>query len=638
YLHLARNGGIFPRAKWLSFPFLFTLQISIDLIFVLLGIHISGGTVSVASVLLILYLGIMAVMLPRNLLYALTGVEVILYALQIEAYFRGWLNPLPAPVILDFQLSTAQLRVYEGLFIVTVTLNGLLVAHLSSRIHRSWMDAEDRGNFFDKLSNLIFLSLNDIETPKMYQTISEHLGKVFDADGVCLVRWDEDTQTEITLAACDTVEEADEKHSFPPNTVIASLRKSNRIITIEDVLHSEYFSSQIGNQFCARSLLAIPLHNLNDFTLWGTAMLYYHKPHKFTWEETRRGRYVADQITMLLSRAHLLEQTHRQAKLLADFSEHIAVLTSDLNHATLLPAIVESAQILTQSQSAALFLFDPAYHHVTCEHFKGLSRAFIDCAIAFFGARQNEEPFQIETFTHIPDVLADPTNHPLCEATLQEQRRALGFFRLGTPDGHTGVLVLCWTETHEITRTEIAIAQLFTDRAAASLHNADRFARAAHESLTDELTGLPNRRALNNRLEHEVSRSIRYQRTFAVVMLDLDGFKKVNDTRGHSIGDLLLQKVANALHKSIRKSDFSARYGGDEFVVVLPETDVSASHDAVEKIRQAIDLIGRNYPPLASIHISASIGVANFPMDGESADALLRVADQRLYKSKQLIS
>ena len=149
----------------------------------------------------------------------------------------------------------------------------------------------------------------------------------------------------------------------------------------------------------------------------------------------------------------------------------------------------------------------------------------------------------------------------------------------------------------------------------------------------DELTGLPNRFLLSERLEQAIAAVQRYHGTLAVGMLDLDGFKRINDRYGHATGDRLLVAVADRLKQIIRGGDTLARLGGDEFVLVMRVQDTEELESAMRRILSAlssvytIDGIG--------IHISASIGVTLYPNDNEDAETLLRHADQAMYKAKQ---
>ena len=148
---------------------------------------------------------------------------------------------------------------------------------------------------------------------------------------------------------------------------------------------------------------------------------------------------------------------------------------------------------------------------------------------------------------------------------------------------------------------------------------------------TDELTGLPNFRAFRERIDAEIDRVSRYPSAFGILVLDLDHFKKYNDTFGHLAGNGALQRVAEAIRETVRTVDFAARYGGEEFAVIAPEVDIPALTVIAERIRSTIELIS---PPAGGAAVTVSIGAALFPLDGRDPEALFRVADERLYAAK----
>lgn len=152
-------------------------------------------------------------------------------------------------------------------------------------------------------------------------------------------------------------------------------------------------------------------------------------------------------------------------------------------------------------------------------------------------------------------------------------------------------------------------------------------------SITDSLTGLCNRKKLDDILADQLARFKRNRRSFAVLLIDIDHFKRLNDTHGHLAGDQVLASVADTLSRSIRSIDFAARYGGEEFVIVLPETALSDARDMAERIRQQVGHTTCQFEEHA-IAVTLSIGVANSRSDDETADAIIARADQMLYEAK----
>ena len=153
-------------------------------------------------------------------------------------------------------------------------------------------------------------------------------------------------------------------------------------------------------------------------------------------------------------------------------------------------------------------------------------------------------------------------------------------------------------------------------------------------SFTDGLTGLYNHRYLMERLEAEYHRAKRYNHGLALIMIDIDHFKKMNDSFGHPCGDLIIKNIASLLKKNIRNTDLVARYGGDEIAIILPETKKSTAVEVSKKLRQKIEV----HPVTCknrTVKVTASIGVAAIPTDGvENWEGLLHAADNALYQAK----
>lgn len=198
-----------------------------------------------------------------------------------------------------------------------------------------------------------------------------------------------------------------------------------------------------------------------------------------------------------------------------------------------------------------------------------------------------------------------------------------------------GVVVIHRAGYPELPVTTLDKLQWVANQAARAVENARLFAKVSQQAYTDALTGLPNRRALDWRLEEETRRSSRYHHRFTLAMLDVNNFKEINDFHGHPAGDLVLQHVIGCLRSNLRETDFFARYGGDEFAIILPETDIPLAQSLMQRLIAAAQDCPVDLPGGISQTISISIGLAAYPEHAISAPALLTVADQALYKMKQ---
>jgi diguanylate cyclase (GGDEF)-like protein/putative nucleotidyltransferase with HDIG domain len=185
-----------------------------------------------------------------------------------------------------------------------------------------------------------------------------------------------------------------------------------------------------------------------------------------------------------------------------------------------------------------------------------------------------------------------------------------------------------FTEAHEGTLEKIA------EKTATVVHDAQTFEKVRTESLTDALTGLQNSRSLLDHLEKEMSKADRYRTERAILVIDVDRFKLINDRFGHPAGDRALQFIARAIRGSVRGYDFCARQGGDEFIVVLQDCDAAQARERAVELQDAVSGIPFEPAPGVAVTLQISVGHAMYPSDGGSFEALIRCADERMYQDK----
>lgn len=207
---------------------------------------------------------------------------------------------------------------------------------------------------------------------------------------------------------------------------------------------------------------------------------------------------------------------------------------------------------------------------------------------------------------------------------------------LRTADGAVfGVLNLHKAAIHGFRDHDLAFFQAVANNLAAALERARLYEKARQESLRDELTGIYNRRYFQDYAGRELLKARRHHDALALVMLDLDHFKIVNDTCGHAVGDQTLIQVAESLRNGIRQSDVVARYGGEEFALLLPDTDMEDACRLADKLRTAAaGGMGAASNGDRREAITFSAGVACFPEDGDTIEELFEAADRRLYLAK----
>jgi diguanylate cyclase (GGDEF)-like protein len=177
------------------------------------------------------------------------------------------------------------------------------------------------------------------------------------------------------------------------------------------------------------------------------------------------------------------------------------------------------------------------------------------------------------------------------------------------------------------TEEDVELLKAVADQAAVAINKAQLWEMA----VTDGLTGLYVRRYFMVKFQEELHRAERYNKSLSIVMSDLDHFKRINDSYGHTAGDRVLKAVGRFLQKNIRDVDIIARYGGEEFVILLPEAEKEEAYTVSERLRTSLEKMKiDDLPPL-----TMSLGIASYPEDGESIDRLIKEADAALYAAKQ---
>lgn len=234
----------------------------------------------------------------------------------------------------------------------------------------------------------------------------------------------------------------------------------------------------------------------------------------------------------------------------------------------------------------------------------------------------------LETQQEAQVRVADPASDPAERALLE--RQGLGSVLL-TPllwNGRTiGLVEVVDARDRVFTPAEVGLCRELARLVAAAIYNAITYERTRETSLRDPATGLHNRRHFDEHLRAELARATRSGTTVALVMLDVDGLKRVNDAAGHHAGDAMLRAAADAMRREVRESDAACRVGGDEFALILPGADAEAARVVSERVRRAFTQAGGGRYDL-------SAGVAVYPTDAVTADRLTRAADAAAYASK----
>jgi len=232
-------------------------------------------------------------------------------------------------------------------------------------------------------------------------------------------------------------------------------------------------------------------------------------------------------------------------------------------------------------------------------------------------------------------VVEDMKNHPLFTNTPADWSGSIIGIPLKVGNTVVGVMNMARSIRGGFSDSELQLLKMLSDQAAIAISNASLHQLISRQAYSDTLTGLPNRRALDERLEEEVQAARKNNYSFAVIMMDLDGFKDVNDTYGHPVGDDVLRLVFGSMARGVRNTDFLARYGGDELTLILSQSDLSSALIVAEKITEGMKRIKFKLPDGKRLKLGISGGIAIYPVNARSGPDLLRSADAALYKAKR---
>jgi diguanylate cyclase (GGDEF)-like protein len=305
--------------------------------------------------------------------------------------------------------------------------------------------------------------------------------------------------------------------------------------------------------------------------------------------------------------------THREAKVLYEIAQ---ALGSSLGLDDTFGLLAEKLQSLIPYSACALFLHDEQTDSLVCRRTKGLSDAeFADIApLRVEGASPSQPVLSQQA---CPTRFTDALTAPLVQGT-----RVIG------------ALAVYQVGPLRYGPEERRLLDLIAQHAAAVVHNSVVFEQAQEASLTDPLTGLANRRALQQELAAEFERPAGAASRFALLLMDLDGLKYLNDTFGHHVGDRAIREVGSVLRDLLRRDDLCARYAGDEFVVALRGCDLGEAIARGKHLQEAIGAVQIDVGAGRHVPLSISVGAAAFPEDGRTQDALVSAADERMYRDK----
>ena len=388
-----------------------------------------------------------------------------------------------------------------------------------------------------------------------------------------------------------------------------------------------------GTDDVDESMLVVPM--TYDGAVVGVITLSKLGFNQFDEDDQRMLLILADQAATALESARLLARSQGLADELRRLLDMSGQLSASLDSRQVANLIARHLALAMEVDECAISYWDrPTERVMTLGYYPDMQ---IDQLEPFYQVSDYPETRRVLEEQATVVIAVDDPNADPAEIGLLEPagHRSLVMLPLIAKGQSIGLVELISKTTVAVDADRLAFATTMANEAAMALENARLYEEARALADRDPLTGFYNHRFLHERFGEEVVRAQRSRQPLSVLMLDVDDFKLVNDTFGHLFGDQVLAWTAEVIKKTLRTSDIAARYGGDEFAILLPDTTADAAGKTAQRIRNAFaegSFDGGLRRPVA---VSIAVGAATFPQDGRSATELISVADAALYREKR---
>ncbi len=541
--------------------------------------------------------------------------------------------------------QSAQMLSKGNYAVLTSAANQASLAIANARLYdeqrRNRLEAEDqatklryRERSLRMIGEITQAALESQDFLSMLQDLTDNLGNQYEADGAFIVLWDESSRVSHIAAAYGSLRQVAQNLYLTHEdfSLTQFVLHSGKPEIISDASHTPHISSRLAAQFQLRSLMALPL--IADHQKSGIAVLSFHKEHLFQPQEVTFGEQASKQIALAIAKVRALDSAHQRAQELSALQRATAALLSTLELEALLGQILDAAiSAISAAERGSLHLVAQDTGQLQIRATQG----YTDPRIRMLTQSSQMDYIDRAVLERKPILIQDAqTEGELQPDDIPELQAAVSTIvaplLLG---GETlGAISLDAFHRYAFSQADLDLLVSFAATATTAIHNAQLHAEVQRQALTDTLTGLYNRRGLFELGRREVERALRFKRPLVAMMLDIDLFKYVNDEHGHLTGDRVLASFSGQCAQELRQVDILGRYGGDEFVALLPETDHENAQLVAERIRGIVEKAIFAYGT-SPVRVTISIGVAAINGDCANLETLIERADQALYFAKQ---
>jgi diguanylate cyclase (GGDEF)-like protein len=509
--------------------------------------------------------------------------------------------------------GSSNLRLLIGLALqIALTLENYVVMH----------EAQRRTKEYELLTEIGQAISSHLNQDEVLRTVQVELGQIFDTSNFYIAFQEEDEicfELEIERGIILP------KHSRKlGNGLIEYILRTGEPLLIESDL--EQVQAKLGVDAVppqpARSFCAVPIF-LGGKAAGVMAALSTERESQFLPRDLEVMQTAAGQLGVAVENARLFTEEQRRARHLAFLNSISKMAISSEDAEQMMADIVREIQKNFRYDHIGIGIMDYATKDIEIKAEAGTTSQTLGRRIAL-GSGVLGRVARTGTSALVQNA------GPGQLAGVLSESRAVLCLPISYGETLLGVLNVESRDENAFAPQDVLILNTLADLLATALHNSFVFQKLQQQSITDGLTGIKTRRFFWEALSSEWKRASRSGRPFSVVLIDLDKFKEVNDLLGHLEGDLVLARVGRLLEQKCRQSNVVARYGGDEFIILMPETGIEQAQVLAERLRLWL----ATDPMLEEHHITGSFGVASFPLHGFSLEDLIRVADAGMYVAK----
>jgi len=492
-----------------------------------------------------------------------------------------------------------------------------------------------RERYLALLSEITRAALKTQDFQSMLQTLTEYLSRLLDAESALILLWDETRHQIIPAAAFGYIRQEYSSLQIEPDeiTAVSCVLNSGRTLEVSNTSTSPYINARLAIQLQIKSMLVLPLIAGNE--KWGAALLFHKSEYKYSPREVSLGEQAASQLALAIAKSRASDTAQHRTQELTALQKATAALLTTLDLEILLGQILDAAiSAISAAEKGTLHLVARDTGQLQIRAVQG----YTDPRIRTFNPTDSASFTAVAVRERRPLIIHDANANPRTRYVGDiPEIRAISSMIIAPLllGGRTlGAVSLDAYRRNAFTEADLQLLVTFAATATTAIQNAQLYTEVQKQAITDPLTGIYNRRGFFELGRREVERAHRFGRPLTALMIDIDLFKQVNDTQGHLIGDQVLAGVGSLIENELRQVDLPGRYGGDEFIALLPETDLNNAFQAAERLRKSITqgvYLTENEP----VHVTASIGLAELEQPGDTLESLIERADQALYLAKQ---